>query len=183
MPLAKFELYSRYSEWSVALYDATTVGHYGLGAAGIYLAYGLGWPADLFGSLYLAFALAQMYVLMPLMVCPNCVYCRLEGLPCPSGMDVVSRRFARQGDLERFGDCSKGVFCHNNLYMAALFIPVPAIIPRLVIAFSVAALAMLLGVVALLAFRMFVLFPKISCRHCRAKRNCSNAQSMGIADL
>ena len=176
------ELYSRYPKWSVAFYDGSTVSHYGLGAAGIYLAYGLGWPAYLFGSLYLVFALIQMYVLMPLMVCPNCVYYRLEGSLCPSGMNVVSRRFARQGNLERFGDRARGVLCHNNLYMAALFIPVVAIIPGLVISFSVVALVMLLGVVALLVFRMLVLFPKVSCLHCRAKRACPNAQSMGLAD-
>lgn len=35
--------------------------------------------------------------------------------------------------------------------------------------------------VALLAFRFFYVFPRVSCVHCRAKNACPNARSMGLS--
>jgi hypothetical protein len=59
-----------------------------------------------------------------------------------------------------------------------LVIPIIAMIPALVINFSFLVLAILLIVVGLLLFRFFVIFTKIACVHCRAKKICPQAQSM-----
>ena len=121
-------------------------------------------------------------VLMPLMVCPNCPYYRMEGSVCISGMNVVSRRIASEGDLKDFPKRGEGLLCHNNLYMAGLLIPVIAIIPALILNFSGLLLLIFLVVVGLLLFRVFVIFPKIACIYCCAKNRCPNAQSMGLKD-
>ena len=176
----KPQVYVRYPKSSILAYDGTTVAHYVLGGSGIMLGYGFSWVAYLFGALYLLFAFAQMFVLMPFMVCPNCVYHRMDNSLCVSGMNVVSRKMAKQGRLEDFPRRGRGPLCHNNLYMASLFLPVIALIPALVMSFSLVLLAIFLVVVGLLVFRFFVLFPKIACIHCAAKGQCPNAQAMGI---
>ncbi len=174
------EMYTRYPVSSVLLYNGVTIAHYVLGAAGIALGYGL-WVGYFLGAVYLGFALAQMYVGMPLKVCPNCVYVRLENALCISGMNVVSRKLAAPGDVKDFGNRAKGALCPNNLYLAALAIPIVAIIPALVIDFSFVVLVILLAVVALLVFRFFFMFTKVACVHCRAKHVCPNAKSMKLA--
>ena len=70
--------------------------------------------------------------------------------------------------------------CPNNLYMAALGIPIIAMIPALVLNFSFIVLVMLIGVIALLLFRFFVIFTKVACVHCRAQNICPQAQSIGL---
>ena len=89
---------------------------------------------------------------------------------------------AKEGDLRDFSKRAKGLLSHNNLYMAALFIPIIAMIPALILAFSPTVLGMLLTVLALLLFRFFVVFPKTACIHCAAKYKCPNAQAMGLAN-
>jgi len=178
----KARVYPRYPRSSILTYDGTTVAHYLLGGAGIVLGYNLSWVAYLSGALYVAFSLVQMYVLMPLMVCPNCVYYRMEGALCISGMNVVSRKMAGQGNLEDFPKRGQGLLCHNNLYIASLVIPIVAMIPALALYFSWAVLGVFCAVVGLLLVRFFVLFPKIACIHCAAKHGCPNAQSLGISN-
>jgi hypothetical protein len=163
------------------IYNGSTVLHYLVGGAGIMLGYGS--PVGyIVGGLYLAFAFIQMYVIMPLVVCPNCVYYRLKDSLCVSGLNVVSRRIAKEGDLKDFANRGEGILCHNNLYMAALFIPIVAMIPALVMNFSYLLLLMFLALIALLLFRIAVVFPKVACVHCRAKRECPNAQAMGLSE-
>jgi len=173
-------VYTRYPVSSVLLYNGVTIAHYLLGAAGIALGYGY-WVGYFLGAVYLGFALVQMYVGMPLKVCPNCVYVRLEDSLCISGLNVVCRQFTSPGDVKDFGNRAKGALCPNNLYLAALAIPIVAIIPALVIDFSFAVLTIFVAVVALLAFRFFVIFSKVACVHCRAKNVCPNAKSMKLA--
>jgi ABC-type nitrate/sulfonate/bicarbonate transport system permease component len=93
----------------------------------------------------------------------------------------VSRKLAAPGDVKDFGNRARGALCPNNLYLAALAIPVVAIIPALIIDFSFGLLAIFVAVVALLVFRFFVMFTKVACVHCRAKSVCPNAKSMGLA--
>ena len=119
-----------------------------------------------------------MYVHMPLKVCPNCVYYKLENSLCISGLNVVSRKITKEGYMKDFPNRAKGVFCPNNLYIASLVIPIIAMIPALILDFSIAVLVILLVVVGLLVFRFFVIFPRIACVHCRAKNICPQAQSM-----
>jgi hypothetical protein len=64
--------------------------------------------------------------------------------------------------------------------MAALFALVIAMIPAIILNFSFLLLAILPAVVGLLLFRFFVVFTKIACIHCRAKKVCPNAVAMGI---
>ncbi len=65
--------------------------------------------------------------------------------------------------------------------MAAKIFPIVAMLPGLILNFSMALLVIFLAVVGLMLFRVFLLFPKIACVHCRAKNICPNAQSMGLS--
>jgi hypothetical protein len=165
----------------VALYNGTTLAHYTLGATGVIIGYDrrpvLGWTI---GPVYLAFALVQMYGLMPLTVCPSCAYRRMDGARCISAMNLVSARLAAPRDKETFSRRGTGFLCHNNLYLAALILPLLLMLPALVFAFSWALLSVFLVVVGLLAFRMLILFPRVACGHCAAKKQCPNARAMGI---
>ena len=176
----KAMLYTRYPFSSIVIYNGVTVLHYLFGGIGIILGYNFSWIAYLLGSLYLGFAFAQMYVLMPLIVCPNCVYYRLKNSLCISGLNVISKRIAREGEIKDFPKRSEGLFCHNNLYMAAKVVPILAMIPALIVNFSFLLLAIFLTVVGLLLLRIFVVFPKIACVHCRAMNICPNAEAMGL---
>jgi len=171
------QLYTRYPLLNILTYNGTTVLHFLLGGIGIILGYNslIGY---ILGSLYLVFSFAEMYIHMPLKVCPNCVYYKLDNSICISGLNVVSRKIAKEGDLKNFPNRAKGVFCPNNLYIASLVIPIIAMIPALILNFSFLVLTILLIVVGLLLFRFFVIFTKIACIHCRAKNICPQAQSM-----
>jgi len=154
--------------------------HYLLGGTGIILGYN-SWIGYLIGILYLALSFSEMYVHMPLKVCPNCVYYKLDNSRCISGLNLVSRRVAKEGNIKDFPSRAKGVFCPNNLYLASLVIPIIVMIPALIMNFSFLVLAILIIMIGLLAFRFFVIFPKIACVHCRAKNVCPQARSMGLS--
>lgn len=172
----------RYPASSVFIYNGTTILHYLLGGLGIVAGYRVSDLAIAGGILYVAFAIIQMYILMPLMVCPNCVYYRMDDALCISGMNLFSRKLAKQGDLNRFAHRGKGIFCQNNQYMAALIIPILAMLPALFINFSYILLFLFLAVLALMLIRIFIIFPKIACVHCAAKKGCPNAQQMGLSE-
>jgi hypothetical protein len=174
-------LYSRYPLRSIVTYNGLTLAHFLLGAAGFMIGY-RDWPGYLLGSVYLAFALIEMYLVMPLKVCPNCVYYRLENSVCISGLNLFSRKVATQGNLKDFEDRARGFFCANNLYLAGLALPVIGIIPALFLNFSLALLIIFVLLLGLLLFRFFVVFPKIACNHCRAKNICPNARQMGLGE-
>lgn len=179
MTKGKVELYTRYPWSSILIYNGVTVLHFSLGGAGIMLGYDSLFGYIL-GALYLVFAFGEMYILMPLTVCPNCVYYKLENSLCISGLNVVSRKLAGAGNIKKFANRARGPFCSNNLYIASMVIPIIVMIPALIINFSFVVLVLLLIVVALLIFRFFVIFSKIACLHCRAKNICPQAQSMKL---
>jgi len=170
-------LYTRYPLLNILTYNGTTIIHYLLGGTGIILGYN-SWIGYLIGISYVAFSFAEMYVHMPLKVCPNCVYFKLENSLCISGLNIVSRKVSKGGDIKEFSNRAKGIFCPNNLYIASLVIPIIAMIPVLILNFSFVVLVILIIVIGLLIFRFFVIFPKIACVHCRAKSICPQAQSM-----
>jgi hypothetical protein len=176
-----FTVYRRYPPTNIVIYNGVTLAHYGLGSAGIILGYArwpaLGWTV---GLIYLAFALGQMYVLMPLIVCPSCAYRRIDGARCISAMNLVSARIAPLADFEDFPLRAHGRLCHNNLYMASLIVPLAILLPTLLAAFSWGLLAIYLVIAALFAVRLFVVFPRVACGHCVAKGRCPNAKAMGI---
>jgi hypothetical protein len=132
---------------------------------------------------YLVFAFAEMYVLMPLKVCPNCVYYKVQDSLCISGLNIISKRIAQPGDPKNFARRAEGVLCPNNLYMASLIVPIIAIIPALIVNFSIALLGIFVALVGLLLFRFFVIFPKLACLHCAAKFKCPQAGQMGVRNL
>ncbi len=180
MPRNNLQNYTRYPLTSILIYNGTTVLHFVLGGIGIILGYNslIGY---VLGSLYLVFSFVEMYVHMPLKVCPNCVYYKLDNSICISGLNVVSRKIAKEGNTKDFPNRASGLFCSNNLYIAALAIPIIAMIPALILNFSFILLTILLIVVALFLFRFFVIFTKIACVHCRAKNICPQAKSMGFS--
>ena len=179
---AKSGGYSRYPLSSLVIYNGATILHYLLGAAGIIVGYGSSWSAYLLGVSYLLFAFVQMYLIMPLVVCPNCVYYRLKDSRCISGMNVISKKMAKEGDIKDFPNRGQGLLCHNNLYMAAKITPIIVMLPTLLLNFSILLLALFLAVVGLMLLRLFVIFPKVACVHCRAKNICPNAAAMGLSN-
>ena len=175
------ELYTRYPVRSILVYNGATVAHYALGGAGIILGYA-GWAGALAGGLYLAFAFIEMYVHMPLAVCPSCVYYRLEGSRCISALNLVARRLTAARPTDEFKNRAAGPLCANNLYIAALAIPIVAIIPALFLDFSAWLLGIWFAVLGLMAFRFFVIFSKVACVHCRAQKVCPQARQMGFGE-
>jgi hypothetical protein len=177
LPKSNIPIYTRYPLANILIYNGTTIFHYLLGGTGIILGYD-SWIGNLGGAIYVLLAFLEMYLHMPLKVCPNCVYFKLDNSRCISGLNVVSRKIARAGDTKNFGNRAKGPFCPNYLYIASLVIPIIAMIPALIINFSIVVLVILLIVVGLLIFRFFVIFPKIACIHCRSKSICPQAHQI-----
>ena len=173
------KVYTRYPLLNIAIYNGVTIAHYILGGIGIYLGYNH-WAGYVIGSLYLVFSFSEMYIHMPLKVCPNCVYHKLNNSLCISGLNVISKKVTREGNLENFSNRARGLLCPNNLYIASLIIPIIAMIPALIMNYSVIVLVILLIVIGLLLFRFFVIFPKIACVHCRGKKVCPQAKSMKL---
>jgi len=181
---AKAKLYVRYPLSSVLIYNGSTVLHYLLGGIGIALGYSFSsWAGYTFGVLYFLLSFLDMYVIMPLAVCPNCVYYRAKNSICISGLNILSKKIAKEGDPKNFPKRAEGLFCPNNLYMASLIVPILAMLPALFLNFSAALLLIFLGVVGLLLFRFFIIFPKLACLHCSAKHQCPQAGAMGVRDL
>jgi hypothetical protein len=181
--VTKAEIYTRFPLSSILIYNGVTFLHFSLGGIGIFLGYGPSWAGYLLGSLYLAFAFVQMYVLMPLTVCPNCVYYGMDDALCAAGLSVIAKRIGREGNPQNFPKRAEGLFCHNNLYLTALIFPIIAMIPALIVNFSFLLLFVFLAVAGLLLFRFFVIFTRVACVHCRAKYECPNAEATGVRDM
>lgn len=182
-PKKKAKVYKRFPKSSLLIYNGTTISHFLLGGLGIIIGYNFSPYSFLFGIIYLAFAFGEMYVLMPLKVCPNCLYYRMKDSLCVSGMNVVSRKIAKEGNPKDFPNRAKGIFCPNNLYMASLIFPIVAMIPALILNFSLLLLVIFFAVVGLMLFRFFIIFMKVSCIHCSAKYKCPQAGQMGVRDM
>jgi hypothetical protein len=98
-------------------------------------------------------------------------------------MNVVSRRIARPGNPKDFPNRANGPFCPNNLYMASLIFPIIALIPALLLNFSLILLLIFILIIGLLLFRFFIIFMKVACIHCQAKYKCPQAGQMGVREL
>ncbi len=177
----KAEIYVRYPVSSLIIYNGSTFLHFLLGGIGIGLSYDYSsWAGYTFGLLYFVLSLVEMYLIMPLTVCPSCTYYRVKGGLCVAGLNILSRKIAKEGTKKDFPKRAEGLFCANNLYMASLIVPIAAMIPGMILNFSPVLLLVFLFVVALLVFRFFVIFPKIACLHCKAKFACPQAGAMGV---
>jgi len=107
----KAKLHTRYPLSSVLIYNGSTILHFLLGGIGIALGYSFSsWAGYAFAAVYLVLALAEMYVLMPLRVCPNCVYHKAPDSLCISGLNVISKRIAQAGDPNSFARRAEGCF-------------------------------------------------------------------------
>ncbi|MFC2157418.1 hypothetical protein ACFLT9_06235 [Acidobacteriota bacterium] len=179
----KAKLYKKYPISSILIYNGVTVVHFLLGGWGLWSGYGFTDLALAFSISYMVFAFVEMYVLMPLVVCPRCPYVKMEDSVCISGLNLVSKRITQSGDIKEFAKRGEGLFCPNNLYIASLAVPIMALIPALILDFSFFTLLILVGLISLLIFRFFVIFPKISCVHCYAKFKCPQAGAMGVREL
>ncbi len=181
---AKAKIYTRYPSSSVLIYNSSTTLHFLLGGTGLAISYNF-WSLAGYalGLVYLLLSFVEMYVIMPIKVCPNCVYYQEKDSLCISGLNLISKKFARAGDPKRFHMRAKGLFCPNNLYMASLIFPIIAIIPALAVNFSTVLLIIFLALAWLLSFRFLVIFPKVACLHCRAKYKCPQAEKMGVRNL
>ncbi len=179
----KAQTYARYPLSSLVVYNGSTVLHFLLGGIGIGLSYDYSsWAGYTFGILYFVLAFTDMYLIMPLTVCPSCTYCRMKGGLCITGLNILSGKIAKEGAKNDFPGRAEGLFCANNLYMASLIVPIAAMIPGMIVNFSAALLLVFLVVIGLLVFRFFVIFPKIACLHCMAKYVCPQAGAMGVRD-
>jgi hypothetical protein len=144
----------------VLIYNGSTILHFLLCGIGIVLGYSLSpWAGYTFGVLYLVLSFIEMYVVIPLTVCPNCVYYRAKDSLCISGLNLFSKKIAKEGDLKDFTRRAEGLFCPNNLYLASLIVPILAMIPALIVNFSIVLLLIFLVVVGLLLSRFFIIFP------------------------
>ncbi|MFX0030180.1 MAG: hypothetical protein ACFE8B_13295 [Candidatus Hermodarchaeota archaeon] len=178
----KAKLYRNYSFLRVFIYEFSTILHYLIGGLGLIIGYTFLQLGYLIGLTYIIFAFLQMYILMPLTVCPNCVYYRMEDSRCVSGLNRLSRKLAKEGDPKDFPKRAEGIFCYNNIYMVALFFPIVVSVPALILNFSLLLLITFLIVLGLLVFRFFVIFPKIACLHCNAKYTCPIGEKIGVRD-
>ncbi|MFX1304696.1 MAG: hypothetical protein ACFE9X_15185 [Promethearchaeota archaeon] len=176
------KLYRKYSSFRVFIYEFSTILHYLIGGIGLIIGYTFLWLGYLIGLIYIIFAFLQMYILMPLTVCPNCVYYRMKDSRCVSGLNKISQILAKEGNPEHFPKRAEGLLCYNNIYMAALFFPIVVSVPALILNFSFYLLTTFLIVLGLLIFRFFVIFPKIACLHCQAKYTCPIGEKIGVRD-
>jgi hypothetical protein len=166
--------FRRYPLWRVLCLNGLTVVHYLLGCAAILIAYRgypiLGWPI---GLAYFVFAVVQLYVLMPLVVCPGCVYRTVRGGRCASGLNLISARLCppSPGAID-FEERTHGALCESSLCLWSLVLPVPLALPGLALSFSWPALLLTVTVAALTVIRLAVVTRRAVCPHCLARRWC-----------
>jgi hypothetical protein len=179
----KAEQFLQYPKMSIAIYNGSTILHFLSGGLGIFVAYNFShWAGWTFGLLYVVASFVEMYIVMPLVACPNCTYFRMKNSVCISGLNLVSRKIAKAGHQKEFPKRASGMFCQNNLYVASLIVPIIAIIPGIFMNFSTVLVGLMVLLVGLLLYRVFVIFPHIACLHCRAKHLCPQAAAMGVRD-
>jgi hypothetical protein len=162
--------FRRYPLWMVLLVNGVTVVHYVAGAGAIVVAYPhhplLGSPVAL---AYFVYAMVQLYVLMPLVVCPGCVYRTIQDGRCPSGLNLISARLRAPAQVAGFETRAQGALCQNSLCLWSLALPLPIALPGLVISFSWMGLAFSVAVAVLLAARLAGVFRLVVCSHCLAR--------------
>lgn len=175
-------VYERYPGSIVLLFNGTTMFYYLLGGFGIMLGYNFSWVGNILGYLYFIFSFGQMYLILPFFVCRNCIYVHRDESRCMSGLNVLSRRFAKPGNQRNFIERKQGLFCSNNLNVVSLFIPVIILIHALVFNFSLLLLLIFLLLIDLLALRYLVILPKLICKCCLARQVCPIACTDSATD-
>jgi len=182
-PTAKAKLYNRYPLLTIVIYNGTTLLHFIIG--GIILFYTnhfFGKLGITFGLAYIFLSLLEMYVMMPLQVCRNCVYFKIENGLCVSGLNILSKKIVTLGSTSNFSNRAKGLFCPNNLYLLSLIFPILCGIPILIFNYSILLLILVISLFVLLAIRFIFIIPKFACVHCLSKFICPQAGQMGVRE-
>lgn len=142
-----------------------------IGATGIIIA-----------ALYTFLSFLEMYVVMPLKVCPNCVYFGTPDSLCVSGLNIWAKIISKPGKPSDFPERALGIFCQNNLYIASLVFPILLGVPILILQFNLLLLFLEIGLFVLLVIRFFLIIPTLACVHCRSKFVCPQAGQMGVRE-
>jgi hypothetical protein len=171
--------FRRYPLWRVLCLNGLTLGQYVVGCAAILVAYRgypiLGWPI---GLAYLVFAVVQLYVLMPLVVCPGCVYRTVRDGRCASGLNLVSARLCPpSAGASGFEERAHGALCQSSLCLWSWVLPVPLALPALAVSFSWLGLTLTAAVAVLAVIRLAVVERLVVCSHCLARRWCPVARA------
>jgi hypothetical protein len=180
---SKAKLYNRYPLKNIVIYNGSSLLHFIIG--GVILFYtNRFWSkwGIAFGLVYIFLSLFEMYVMMPLQVCKNCVYVKLENGLCISGLNILSRKIATLGSTSDLSNRAKGPFCPNNLYIVSLIFPILCGIPILLFNFSIDLLILVISLLSLLAIRFIFIIPKLACVHCLSKFICPQAGQMGVRE-
>jgi hypothetical protein len=179
----KAKLHHRYPFSTIAVYNGSTIIHFVLG--GIILCQTnrfFGSFGYILGIVYVLGSLLEMYLIMPLQVCRNCVYFGLENGRCVSGLNLLSKKLAIRGSTQNFSRRAEGLFCPNNIYLFSLAFPIIGGIPILVVNFSIQLLLLVASLFLLLIIRFFFIIPRLACLHCLSKFICPQAGQMGVRD-
>jgi hypothetical protein len=176
---AKSTSFRRYPLWRVLCLNGLTLVQYTTGSVAIALAYPssplLGLPV---AAGYFVFAMVQLYVLMPLIVCPGCVYRTISDGRCASGLSVISARLcAPSVAAAGFEERVHGALCQSSLCLWSLVLPVPLALPGLALWFTWLGLGLTVGVAVLAVVRLVVIARRSVCSHCLARRWCPAARS------
>ncbi len=175
--LEKEKTYKRYPILTVLLFNTITILVYLLGSFGIMLGYNFSWAGNIVGYIYFIFAGVQMVLILPIFVCPNCVYFHMDGSRCMSALNIFSKRIAKPGNEKDFFKRQEGLLCSNHLSIIALFIPVLIMIHALIFNFSLLLLMVFLLTIDLITLRSLVILPKMICKYCLARQNCPSVSS------
>ena len=120
----------------------------------------------------------QLYVLMPLVVCPACVYRSIRDGRCASGLNLVSARLCPPtAHAGAFAERTQGALCQSSLCFWSWVAPVPLAVPGLAVSFSWLALTLTAAVVVLTVIRLTVVMRLAVCPHCLARRWCPMARA------
>lgn len=166
--------FKRHPLWRVLCLNGLTVFHYVVGCAAILAAYRsypiVGWPV---GLAYFVFATVQFYVLMPLVVCPGCVYRTVRGGRCPSGLNLISARLCPpSASAIEFRERTHGPLCQSSLGLLSWVLPVPLALPGLIVSLSGMAAIITTTVAVLTVVRLAIVTRHALCSHCLAQRWC-----------
>jgi hypothetical protein len=175
--------FRRYPLWRVIGLNGITLLHYAVGCVAIAMSYRsypiVGLPVAL---AYLVYAVVQLYVLMPLVVCPACVYRSIRNGRCANGLNVISVRLSPSPvPGPGFEERTHGALCQSSLCLLSLVLPVPLAVPGLAISFSWMGLGLTLAVAVLAGARLVYIVPRAVCSHCLARRWCPAARSGRVA--
>jgi hypothetical protein len=175
-------LFRRYPVWRVIALDVFTVAHFALGCAAILIAWRwqpiVAWPV---GLAYLVFATVQSFVLMPLVVCPGCVYRAVSGGRCPTGLNLLSARLCPPvTDTAEFRRRTCGPLCQTSLSLCSWVFPLPVALAGVALHLSWPAAVLTAALVASLPLRV-VIGRAAVCPRCLSRRWCPAARVVRAA--